>query len=381
MLTGRPRFEGPDVERSARKCARAEPDWNALPPARRSGQDVLRALPDEGPGRPSHDIGDVRLALLGAFDRPRARARPGRDIATAWAGWLAALVVAVAAIALLVSTPRQVADPPETRLDIVTPPGFDPLSIDISPDGRAVIFQAGDEGRLWLGGWNPRRRSRSRYGLQREAVLVARQPMIAFFANGELKRIDLAEGFVRTLAPAPNPRHGTWNRDGTIVFGGVAMGPLHRVPAGGGTVTQVTDLLPGQTSHRWPQFLPDGRRFLLMALGTPDVRGLYVGSLRQSDGAKSIGLGGRVLVRATGSPPGGARRRPARPGDSQPISRASTERHGPWPRGCWSTAGQPASPRSVRPRPATSLSRLCRPDATRLARSDRPPGEHGWRSR
>ena len=57
------------------------------------------------------------------------------------------------------------------------------------------------------------------------------------------------------------------------------MGPLSKVPAGGGAVTQVTDLLPGQTSHRWPQFLPDGRRFLLMALGTPDVRGLYVGSL------------------------------------------------------------------------------------------------------
>ena len=57
------------------------------------------------------------------------------------------------------------------------------------------------------------------------------------------------------------------------------MGPLSSVPAGGGAVTQVTDLLPGQTSHRWPQFLPDGRQFLLMALGTPDVRGLYVGSL------------------------------------------------------------------------------------------------------
>ncbi len=136
---------------------------------------------------------------------------------------------------------------------------------------------------------------------------------IGFFANGELKRIDLAEGFVRTLAPAPNPRNGTWNRDGTIVFGGVGMGPLHRVPAGGGSVTQVTDLLASQTSHRWPQFLPDGRRFLLMALGTPEVRGLYVGSLDDRTVPKGVGPGVSVLVRATGSPPGGARRRPARP--------------------------------------------------------------------
>jgi Tol biopolymer transport system component len=44
-------------------------------------------------------------------------------------------------------------------------------------------------------------------------------------------------------------------------------------------VKPVTALLPGQTNHRWPQFLPDGRRFLLFALGAANVRGLYQGSL------------------------------------------------------------------------------------------------------
>ena len=35
--------------------------------------------------------------------------------------------------------------------------------------------------------------------------------------------------------------------------------------------------MDGQNSHRWPQFLPDGR-FLIFALGVPEKRGLYVAS-------------------------------------------------------------------------------------------------------
>ena len=35
-----------------------------------------------------------------------------------------------------------------------------------------------------------------------------------------------------------------------------------RVAATGGTPVAVTRLEAGQGSHRWPQFLPDGRRFL-----------------------------------------------------------------------------------------------------------------------
>src|SRR6185503_3867299 len=34
-----------------------------------------------------------------------------------------------------------------------------------------------------------------------------------------------------------------------------------------------------QSSHRWPVFLPGGRRFLFLSLGSADVRGIYVGSL------------------------------------------------------------------------------------------------------
>ena len=67
-----------------------------------------------------------------------------------------------------------------------------------------------------------------------------------------------------------------------------SVGPLSSVSADGGAVKEATSLLPGQTNHRWPQFLPDGRRFLLFALGAPDVRGVYLGSLADTERKPSI---------------------------------------------------------------------------------------------
>ncbi len=76
-------------------------------------------------------------------------------------------------------------------------------------------------------------------------------------------------------------RGATWNRDSVILFspGG---GPLFSVAATGGEPTLVTKLdeSRGERSHRWPQFLPDGRNFLyLIESANPENHGVYVGSL------------------------------------------------------------------------------------------------------
>ena len=62
--------------------------------------------------------------------------------------------------------------------------------------------------------------------------------------------------------------------------------PIHRVSSSGGVATPVTTLDPSknETTHRWPQFLPDGRHFLYLA-GTPftskesSTNAVLVGSL------------------------------------------------------------------------------------------------------
>jgi Tol biopolymer transport system component len=79
---------------------------------------------------------------------------------------------------------------------------------------------------------------------------------------------------------------GSWSRDGVIIFGASAQGPLRRVPASGGVPTDITavDRQRGEAYHSSPTFLPDGRHFLYLLGGTPEVGGIYVGSLDAKPG-------------------------------------------------------------------------------------------------
>src|SRR5262249_20175566 len=75
-------------------------------------------------------------------------------------------------------------------------------------------------------------------------------------------------GSMLTICDAERGVGGTWNRDGTIVFAPAPTTNLYRVPAGGGQPVAVTklDATRKETAHRYPRFLPDGRRFLYMAI-------------------------------------------------------------------------------------------------------------------
>jgi hypothetical protein len=52
-----------------------------------------------------------------------------------------------------------------------------------------------------------------------------------------------------------------------------------RIARPGEETSAVTHLDPGQTGHRRPHFLPDGRHFLFLADGTTSASGIYLGSL------------------------------------------------------------------------------------------------------
>ncbi len=84
---------------------------------------------------------------------------------------------------------------------------------------------------------------------------------IGFFADGKVKKVALAGGPALSIADAQTPRGGDWGPDGTIVFAPSSSSPLLLVSASGGPVDTLTRLAvdSGETSHRWPQFLP-GRR-------------------------------------------------------------------------------------------------------------------------
>jgi eukaryotic-like serine/threonine-protein kinase len=85
---------------------------------------------------------------------------------------------------------------------------------------------------------------------------------IGFFANGQMKKIDLVTSRVEVVCDAPLAFGGTWGPDGTILFSPEERSAIYRVNARGGTPSAITTLAAGQQAHRWPQFLPDGRHFL-----------------------------------------------------------------------------------------------------------------------
>jgi len=87
---------------------------------------------------------------------------------------------------------------------------------------------------------------------------------IAFFADGQLKKIPVSGGTVRNIADAPIGFGGSWGPDDTIVFAPSNSSTLWMVSAEGGTPREITRLDPdrGEFSHRWPELLPDGSAVL-----------------------------------------------------------------------------------------------------------------------
>jgi Tol biopolymer transport system component len=280
MLTGRTAFGADTVPDTVVRVLSREPDLATLrgnTPA--SVISLLKRCLQKDVNRRLRDIVDARFqiedALRGGESTTAERAAGARH--REYAGWIVAVVVVVIAVVAGVIFRRAPADPPAMRLIIDTPGGSDPYYFALSPNGR--LFVSSVQGRLWL------RSLDQEEGRSLMGTVGAEMPFwapdsrsIGFLAEGALKRIDVDSGFVRSLAAAPNPRRGAWSPDGTILFGASA-GPLMRVAADGGEVRPTTTLLPGQSSHRWPVFLPGGRRFLFVSLGSAGVRGIYVGSL------------------------------------------------------------------------------------------------------
>ena len=138
---------------------------------------------------------------------------------------------------------------------------------------------------------------------------------LGFFANGELKTIDMSSGSVATLCdgvsrPSTVWNAGTWNRDDVILFSD--GGRLHRVSASGDDCTPlaVLETRGEQGSLLFPAFLPDGQHFLYLDLdGGPasEDAALYVAPLDGGDptllrrvASNVTYAGGRLFFRPAG---------------------------------------------------------------------------------
>ena len=195
-------------------------------------------------------------------------------------------LLSVALLALAWPAARHVGETPvprapETRLEVGTPATNDRTSFALSPDGRQLVFVADGEGgpRLWLRALN------ASVAQPLAGTEGATSPFwspdsraLGFFAEGQLKRLDLGSGTPHTVAPAVNSRGGTWNQNGVILFSAGTGVAVSRVSAAGGEPTTVTTL-DQQSSHRYPFFLPDGNHFIYLAQGSSERSGIFLAAL------------------------------------------------------------------------------------------------------
>ena len=92
---------------------------------------------------------------------------------------------------------------------------------------------------------------------------------VAFFAQGQLQKAEVAGGAPIRLAEAAYAFGGTWNEDNTIIYAASLGSGLLRIPASGGTPESLTkpDGAAKGYAHVFPQALPGGRSVLFTIWG------------------------------------------------------------------------------------------------------------------
>ena len=237
---------------------------------------------------------DLQLELAWIGESASAATRPGvpggspsRRQLFAWLAGGAFALAAIAAFWLLWSRPPR----EERRFQFTINPtaGTDFLLESaagnaISPDGHTIAFVAVSNGssKLWI------RPLDSSTVHELPGTDNAQYPFwspdsksIGFFANGKLRRLDLAGGSPVALAEAPNPRGAAWSLQGIIVFTPTAVSSLWKVAASGGAATRLTTLEASRSefTHRWPVLLSDGDHFIYLSRASEGSGSIFLSSL------------------------------------------------------------------------------------------------------
>ena len=302
MLTGRRAFEGEDASITMSAVLQREPDWTALPadlaPRLRT---VLERCLQKDPKQRVQAVGDVRLALAGAFDVPAGvvtePAAPGAAGGVSWTamGIAIALAVATGAIGARWLEPgEQPLEPTPTRyleliLDDPPPVGHGPPVI--SPDGWLIAYGGASETQSWSlfvrsledGTTRPVPASGRAAGMSFDPESRS----VAFVASAGLWVWEIGGALPERIAPlAGIGVHTSWLTDGSIVVSTTGYPrPLRfRVADGAPLPIEIRaedgDAL--QVGH--PTALPGGETLLVSTRG-PTTDGPRVAALSLADGA------------------------------------------------------------------------------------------------
>jgi len=319
MLTGRRLFEGELVTDVLANVLKHDIDLGRLPEATPpSIRRLLRRCLERNPKNRLHDIADARIVIdeaLAAPDPGTPVRGDGAQVAAPsarlpWALAGAGLVAALLFATLWLRVPRQ--EVRSVHASLLAPEGFAlGDSFALSADGERIAYQvydSEDHRSLWL------RVLATGDARQLQGTDGGELPFwspdgrhLGFFAEGKLRRLDVQTGGVQTICDAPTPRGGTWSEDGRIAFSPSFRTGLSIVPAGGGEPRVLTKLDEGrgEKSHRFPVFLPGGRRLLFLAQtaegGARDDRStIEVLDLEKGSRTRLVGANSSPLLAANG---------------------------------------------------------------------------------
>ena len=282
LLTGRSLFQGETAVEILGQVLNRDPDISQAP-AR--VQPLLRwCLEKERKDRLAA-IGDARRLLAeDTAPAPSVAAAAAPVWKRPWPWAIGAF--AVVAVAALWRGPA-VVEPPSARLSISLPAGQELTSYPaITADGKTIAYaarQGSDEPVLYLRDIN---------AFDARAVPAsngARQPFFspdgswaAFFAQGQLFKVEVAGGTPIPVTAAAIGYGGTWMDDDSIVYTPTLGSGLMRVPAAGGTPESLTrpDGAAKGYAHVYPERIPGSRDFLFQVWG-------------QNNGAALLALGSR----------------------------------------------------------------------------------------
>jgi Tol biopolymer transport system component/predicted Ser/Thr protein kinase len=279
-LTGRQAFAGETVSDVIALILQREPEWTLLPAGTppRLRELLVRCLTKD-PKKRLRDIGEARL-LLEDGDASQASGvfaqAPAAPVRTSRLGWIVAAALAGATVVLgAVLVLRTPAPEPVRRLKLDIPPmptpPRDPALAAISPDGEMIATTTSDSAgtfKIYVRAFSALD-GRILSGTD-DGVAPAWSPdgrFLVFSTPDKLKKVEARGGSPQVLCPiASYGRGSSWGTRGIIVFSGGAEGPIFQVSQDGGTPAPATILKPGESGHRYPQFLPDGRHFLYASM-------------------------------------------------------------------------------------------------------------------
>jgi len=295
MLTGKRPFDGETVSDTLASVLKTDPDWSALPPdTPASVRTLLRRCLAKDPKQRLRSAGDALFELEGKEEEKEKGTVPSSSPWISRVPWLvAASLLAILAFTLWKGS-RTVANVPGRSVHIeypfVTDSGVALAPPAISPDGRMIVYgrrSATNQLELWL------RRIDSFEAKvlpeTKSAIFPFWSPdsrSVGYFVSGALRRVDVESEATQTITEDSSwGRGASWHANGKILFVPNPNSPIMCVDAAGGKPVAVTklDTALADASHRFPQWLPDGKHFLYTlwsnnadALKTHG--GIYVGS-------------------------------------------------------------------------------------------------------